>query len=97
GSPASVDKVFYRRVGNIVEMFWNFSQESTQVWKAGTLPVGYRPHIDFLEPTVRAYSSGLASNNTAEVEVTANGSVNFFCASPVSGGRNIGHCVWIAA
>lgn len=97
GDPASVDKVFYRRVGNIVEMFWNFSQESAQVWKAGTLPVGYRPHIDFLEPTVRAYSSGLASNNTAEVEVTAQGSVNFFCASPVSGGRNIGHCVWIAA
>ena len=89
--------MFYRRVGNIVEMFWNFSQESAQLWKAGTLPVGYRPHIDFLEPTVRAYSSGLASNNTAEVEVTANGSVNFFCASPVSGGRNIGHCVWIAA
>lgn len=89
--------MFCHRVGNIVEMFWNFLQESAQVWKAGTLPVGYRPHIDFLEPTVRAYSSGLASNNTAEVEVTANGSVNFFCTAAISGGRNIGHCVWIAA
>lgn len=89
--------MLYRRVGNIVEMFWNFLQESAQVWKAGTLPVGYRPHTDFLEPTVRAYSSGLASNNTAEVEVTAQGSVNFFCSAAVSGGRNIGHCVWIAA
>lgn len=89
--------MFYHRVGNIVEMFWNFLQESAQVWKAGTLPVGYRPHIDFLEPAVRAYSSGLASNNTAEVEVTAYGRVNFFCSAAVVGGRNIGHCVWIAA
>ena len=78
-------------------MFWNFEQRSAQVWRAGVLPVGYRPHFDFLEPAVRAYSSGLVSNNTAEVEVTATGDVNFVCAAAVDGGRNIGHCVWIAA
>ena len=97
GGPSSGDKVFYHRVGSIVEMFWNFLQESAQVWNAGTLPVGYRPRTDFLEPAVRTYSSGLASNNTAEVEVTAHGRVNFFCPAAAVGGRNIGHCVWIAA
>ena len=78
-------------------MFWNFNQPDAQVWRAGSLPVGYRPHFNFLEPAVLAHQSGIVSNNTAEVEVTAGGSVNFVCAAAVDGGRNIGHCVWIAA
>lgn len=78
-------------------MFWNFNQPDAQVWGAGRLPVGYRPHFNFLEPAVLAHPSGIVSNNTAEVEVTAGGDVNFVCAAAVSGGRNIGHSVWIAA
>ena len=97
GGPAGGDNVFYRKVGNLVEMFWNFAQSTAHVWNAGTLPVGYRPHRSFLEPAVMANSNGVVSNNTAEVEVTEHGHVNFVCAAAVSGGRNIGHCTWIAA
>nr|DAH96730.1 MAG TPA: hypothetical protein [Caudoviricetes sp.] len=89
--------VFYRRVGIIVEMFWQFNQDNTQVWKAGTLMEGYRPHFGFLEPALLCNQSGIVSNNTAEVEVTAAGEVNFVCAAGIAGGRIIGHCVWIAA
>ena len=89
--------MYYRRVGIVVEMFWNFNQPDAQVWRAGKLLEGYRPHFNFLEPAVLTYSSGIVSNNTAEVEVTAGGDVNFVCAAAVDGGRNIGHCVWIAA
>lgn len=78
-------------------MFWNFNQPDAQVWRAGKLRVGYRPHFSFLEPAVLTYQSGIVSNNTAEVEVTAGGDVNFVCAAAVDGGRNIGHSVWIAA
>lgn len=98
GGPGSGGSfVFYRKVGNIVEMFWNFEQSSANVWNAGTLPVGYRPHKSFLEPAVLANPNGIVSNNTAEVEVTEHGHVNFVCAAAVTGGRNIGHSVWIAA
>lgn len=97
GGPNGGDRVFYRKVGNLVEMFWNFTQSSTSVWHAGKLKVGYRPHVSFLEPAVLTNPNGIVSNNTAEVEVTTDGSVNFICAAALAGGRNIGHCVWIAA
>lgn len=97
GSATGGSYVFYRRVGIVVEMFWNFNQLSQHVWRAGKLPVGYRPHFGFLEPALLCHSSGIVSNNTAEVEVTAGGDVNFVCAAAVDGGRNIGHSVWIAA
>lgn len=87
----------YRRVGTLVEMEWNFSQQTTGIWNAGTLPIGYRPRRGVREPAMLAYSTGIISNNTAEVEVTSGGIVNFIAAAAVSGGRNIGHCVWIAA
>lgn len=89
--------VFYRRVGIFVEMFWNFGQATTTKWKAGTLPTGYRPNSSFMEPAVLVSSSYVLSNNTANVEVRAEGNVTFSCSSAVGGGRNIGHSVWIAA
>jgi hypothetical protein len=89
--------VFYRRVGIVVEMFWNFSQVSTTKWTAGRLPTDYRPHSGVMEPAVIVDSSYLLSNNTANVEVKADGYVTFSCSSAVGGGRNIGHSVWIAA
>lgn len=89
--------MFYRKVGNLVEMFWDFMQSTANVWNAGTLPVGYRPHFSFLEPAVLTNPNGIVSNNTAEVEVTEHGRVNFVCATAITNGRNIGHCVWIAA
>ena len=50
-----------------------------------------------MEPAVIARSSYLLSNNTANVEVRAEGDVTFSCSAAVDGGRNIGHSVWIAA
>ena len=50
-----------------------------------------------MEPAVIVDSSYLLSNNTANVEVKADGYVTFSCSSAVGGGRNIGHSVWIAA
>lgn len=97
GDANSNNYVLYRRVGSTVEMAWNFTQETTGMWNAGTLPVGYRPRSKFIEPAVRADQYGIVSNNTAEVEVTKEGSVSFVCASVVKAGRNIGHCVWIAS
>lgn len=97
GNATSIDYVVYRRVGTLVEMEWNFSQETVELWNAGTLPVGYRPRRSVLQPAMRTYSNGIISNNTAEVEVTSDGNVNFLAAAALTGGRNIGHCVWIAA
>lgn len=97
GNATSGSYVVYRRVGTLVEMEWNFSQQTTDIWDAGTLPIGYRPHRSIREPAMLAYSTGIVSNNTAEVEVTSDGIVRFIVATAVSGGRNIGHCVWIAA
>ena len=87
----------YRHVGTLVEMEWNFSQQTIDIWNAGTLPIGYRPRRSIREPAMLTYSNGVVSNNTAEVEVTSGGIVNFIVAAAVAGGRNIGHCVWIAA
>ena len=78
-------------------MIWNFSQVSATAWVAGTLPTGFRPARSFLEPSVLANSNGIVSNNTSEVEVKDSGQVTFICAAAVSGGRNIGHSVWLAA
>ncbi len=97
GGSFSGDFVAYRKKGFIVEMVWNFSQASTSVWEAGTLPVGFRPARGFLEPSVLANANGIVSNNTAEVEVWDSGKVVFISAAAVSGGRNIGHSIWIAA
>lgn len=78
-------------------MVWNFPQESTTLWTAGELPAGFRPAHSFLEPSVLTNSNGLATNNTAAVNVTDAGQVSFICATSITGGRNIGHSVWIAA
>ena len=78
-------------------MIWNFSQVSTAIWVAGTLPAGFRPARSFIEPSVLANANGAVSNNTAEVEVKDSGQVTFICAAAVNGGRNIGHSVWLAA
>ena len=78
-------------------MFWNFTQETAQIFNAGTLPVEFRPAHSFLTPAVRTLSNGIVSNNTAEVEVRESGEVSFIAANAMAGGRNIGHCIWIAA
>lgn len=97
GNSFLVEHVAYHKKGFLVEMFWNFTQETQQVFNAGTLPVKFRPAHSFLMPTVRALPNGITSNNTAEVEVKESGEVVFIAANAMAGGRNIGHCVWIAA
>lgn len=97
GNSFSAEHVAYRKKGFLVEMFWNFPQETIQVFNAGTLPVKFRPAHSFLVPAVRTLSNGVVSNNTAEVEVQESGSVIFIAANDMAGGRNVGHCVWIAA
>lgn len=97
GNSLSTDHVAYRKKGFLVEMFWNFPQETMQIFNAGTLPVGFRPAYSFLMPAVRALSNSVVSNNTAEVEVRESGEVVFIAANAMAGGRNIGHCIWIAA
>jgi hypothetical protein len=97
GNSFSVEHVAYHKKGFLVEMFWNFSQETTQTFNAGTLPVEFRPAHSFIMPAVRTLPNGIVSNNTAEVEVQESGNVVFIAANALAGGRNIGHCVWIAA
>ena len=97
GNSFSTDHVAYRKKGFLVEMFWNFLQETAQIFDAGTLPVEFRPAYSFLMPAVRTLSDGTISNNTAEVEVRDSGKVIFIAANAMAGGRNIGHCIWIAA
>lgn len=97
GNSFSTDHVVYHKKGFLVEMFWNFLQETTHVFNAGTLPVEFRPAYSFLMPAVRTLSNGIVSNNTAEVEVRDSGEVVFIAANAIAEGRNIGHCIWIAA
>lgn len=97
GKDFSSSYVAYRKRGFSVEMHWDFYQETSEVWRAGTLPVGFRPTESFLAPAVRAQSNGLIHNSTAEVEVLKSGEVVFSCAESVVQGRNVGHCMWIAA
>lgn len=97
GNSFSTDHVAYRKKGFLVEMFWHFSQETTQIFNAGTLPVKFRPAYSFLMPAVRTLSNGVVSNNTADVEVRESGEVTFVAANAMAGGHNIGHCIWIAA
>lgn len=97
GTGFSDDFVAYRKKGFSVEMIWNFQQESTKLWRAGTLPVGFRPAHGFQEPSVLANVNSYVTNNIAAVNVTGAGQVSFMCTSSVTGGRNIGHSVWIAA
>lgn len=97
GKGFSAEHVAYRKKGFLVEMVWNFPQETTQVFNAGTLPVEFRPVYSFLTPAVRTLSNGVVSNNTADVEVRDSGEVIFTSANAMAGGHNIGHCVWIAA
>lgn len=97
GNSFSTERVVYRKKGFLVEMSWNFPQETTVTFNAGTLPVGFRPAHSFLMPAVRTISNGIVSDNNAEVEVRETGEVIFIAASALAGGRNIGYCVWIAA
>ena len=96
GESFSTDYVAYHKKGFLVEMFWNFPQETTAIFRAGTLPVGFRPAHTCLMSAVRTLSNGVVSNNTAEIEVKESGEVSFIVANSMAGGRNIGHCIWIA-
>lgn len=96
GNSFSTEHVAYHKKGFLVEMFWDFPQETMQVFNAGTLPVEFRPAHSFLMPAVRTLPTGIVSNNTAEVEVKESGEVVFIAANDMTGGRNIGHCIWIA-
>lgn len=96
GNSFSTEHVAYHKKGFLVEMFWNFTQETTQIFDAGTLPVEFRPAYSFITPAVRTPSNGVIINNNAEVEVRDSGKVVFIAANALAGGRNIGHCIWIA-
>lgn len=97
GKDFSDSHVAYWKKGFLVEMHWNFPQETSEIWRAGTLPVGFRPTESFLAPAVRTQPNGVVHNSTAEVEVGKSGEVVFISAAPVAQGRNIGHCMWITA
>lgn len=97
GNSFAAEHVAYHKRGFLVEMFWNFTQETQEIYNAGTLPVNYRPDHSFLTPSVRTLPNGIVSNNTAEVEVQQSGSVVFIAANAMAGGRNVGHCVWLTA
>lgn len=96
GNSFSAERVVYRKKGFLVEMVWNFMQQTTQIFNAGTLPVEFRPAHSFLTPAVRTLSNGIVSDNNAVVEVQESGAVIFLAASALTEGRNIGHCTWIA-
>lgn len=96
GKNFSEDCVAYRKKGFLVEMFWKFNQETANSWNAGTLPVEFRPAYSFRMPSIHARADDSISNNTAEVKVQASGAVIFTSAASMAGGRNVGHCVWIA-
>lgn len=96
GNSFSTDHVAYHKKGFLVEMYWDFAQETTQAFNAGTLPVEFRPAHPFHTPAVRTLSNGIVSNNTAGVEFKESGEVVFVAANDMAGGRNIGHCIWIA-
>lgn len=96
GKDFSGQYVAYRKKGFLVEMVWNFLQETTIVWNVGTLPVGFRPAQSFRMPSVRTKADGGIDNSTALVEVQKSGGVIFNSAYPCTGGSNVGHCVWIA-
>lgn len=97
GKDFSSSYVAYRKKGFLVEMYWNFDQETSDVWRAGTLPVGFRPIGSFIVPAARTQSGTIIHNSTAEVEVQKSGEVVFSSAAYVTRGRNIGYCMWIAA
>lgn len=97
GKDFSGSHVAYRKKGFLVEMYWDFDQETSEVWRVGTLPVGFRPTESFLVPAARTQSGAIIHNSTAEVEVHKSGEVVFRSAAYVAQGRNIGHCMWIAA
>ena len=97
GNSFSTEHVAYHKKGFLVEMYWDFPQETMQKFNAGTLPVGFRPAYAFQTPAVRTLPNGVVSNNTAEVEINESGKVTFVAANALTGGRNIGHCIWIAA
>lgn len=97
GNSFSAAYVAYRKKGFLVEMCWDFHQETTQAFNAGTLPATFRPTHSFRMPAVRTLSNGVVSNNTADVDVRASGEVIFIAANDMAEGRNIGHCIWIAA
>lgn len=96
GNSFSTAHVAYHKKGFLVEMYWDFTQETTQTFIAGTLPVKFRPDHSFITPAVRTLSNGIVSNNTAEIEVKESGEVAFIVANSMAGGRNVGHCIWIA-
>ena len=97
GTSFSDDFVAYRKRGFVVEMIWNFTQETTALWIAGTLPIGFRPGHNFQEPSMLADTHSMVTNNTAAVNVRDMGQVSFICGTRITGGRNVGHSVWIAA
>lgn len=94
---ASSDSVAYRKRGYIVEMKWNFLQQTTTLWDPPFLPNGYRPIYNLAGSCVCANSSGSPTNNIAYYEVRTTGNIRFSVATALSGGRNIGHCVFLAA
>ena len=87
----------YRRTGNLVEIVWNFAQESKNIWNAGTLPAGFRPRMDFHAATFMADSNGVNNDHVSEVEVTIAGFVRFIAGAAISGARSIGNVLFIAA
>lgn len=96
GNSFETDHVAYHKKGFLVEMYWNFVQATTEIFNAGTLPVKFRPAHSFLMPAVRTLSNGIVTVSAAEIEVTDSGKVVFIAANSMAGGRNIGHCTWIA-
>ncbi len=93
---ADGERVAVRTLGQLVEMQWSFTQQTTNVWVLSGLPKAMRPAVGFIAPAVSAASSGAPTNNVATVEVWGDGGIHFQNLSGLDGGLNRGHLLWVA-
>ena len=90
------DHVAVRSVGPLVEMYWFFTQQTTDVWVLYDLPTDMRPAAGIITAAVSATSGGMPVDHTASVEVWSDGRVMFRNLSGLTGGTNRGHLLWVA-
>lgn len=89
------EHVRYRRHGTMVEMEWDYIQESVTRWNAGNIPAPLRPAVGVSGACMRCDGNGKATNGVATYEVLSNGEIYFTTTSQQMGyGRVIGYCCW---
>lgn len=89
------EHVRYRRHGTMVEMEWDYIQESATRWNAGNIPAPLRPTVRVSGACMRCDGNGKATNSVATYEVLSDGEIYFTTTSQQVGhGRAIGYCCW---